>query len=631
MIFKQQTTHLVKNPHTTFWLAVLGLVVYLLQSFVYIFTSGSMLDEGLYLLKGWYFATGQYIPFQDYGVLTNHMPLAFLIPGYIQSWFGPGLLAGRLFAVAVGFVAVWATWHVARRLGGEWWGQFALWAMVLNPAMVRTFSMALSQGLVVALTAVSLWLSLRRKPKAWQVLLAGGLMGILTMVRVNMLPLVGLWLLYILWEHKSRMFWVSIAGFALVFLGVHLAYWPNILRMWAYWIPEGWVEALEPFYTPWNKYTGRELTPNWGWLSNLDDPAWDPIISFWLAMRFNFVVMVGFIANILLWPMNNAWPDQFTKRLAIFLNTAFLALLLVHMWAALGNNSCTSFCFSGYVVFLGAVGLLSIVVTAPYWRRDLPALRQGFLAMVLVLLCAGIGFGAVDKIGRFVAELPVPRLSADPAPLWAFFHNKYGLSFNHSRQVLSALAGLGVGLVLLTTLPWLLRRCLPSKTSWTAAALLGLFAGGYLLTSTPLFALGDETLKCGGNLVRSYAQAGRELSPLLHVGERLYYHGPNSPAILLYLPAVQIYPAQLNNVFAFSTASDGSDSERLERFGYWNEQLKEEWSAEADVVLLETRRFAEWRPLTDSGEFNIVYVGEDLEPCRPGESGLVLLRRSNQE
>ena len=33
--------------------------------------------------------SGEYQPYQDYGVWTNHMPPSFLIPGLIQVWFGP--------------------------------------------------------------------------------------------------------------------------------------------------------------------------------------------------------------------------------------------------------------------------------------------------------------------------------------------------------------------------------------------------------------------------------------------------------------------------------------------------------------------------------------------------------------
>ena len=67
-------------------LAAVAALLYFLQSKIFAMTQLSVLDEGAYLLKGLWFATGKYIPYQEFGPFTNHMPLAFLIPGYIQAY-----------------------------------------------------------------------------------------------------------------------------------------------------------------------------------------------------------------------------------------------------------------------------------------------------------------------------------------------------------------------------------------------------------------------------------------------------------------------------------------------------------------------------------------------------------------
>ena len=159
---------------------------------------------------------------------------------------------------------------------------------------------------------------------------------------------------------------------------------------------------------------------------------------------------------------------------------------------------------------------------------------------------------------------------------------------------------------------------------------MALFAIGFMLSPTPIFSLGDESLQCGGNLIQAYQKAGSELFPLIRSGERLYYQGPNSPAILLYLPKVEIYPPQLNNVFSFSLDANNSDSDKLLKFGYWNQALKVQWMAEADLVLLEARQYEDWKSLVETGILNIAYVSEPLEPCRGKDSGLVLLRRNTE-
>lgn len=110
-------------------LSLIGGFVYLIQSWLYAQMQTSLLDEGAYLYKGYLFAIGKYWPYQDYGPWTNHMPLSFLIPGYAQAVFGPGLRTGRYLAVILGLLTIIGLWVITRRLGGSWWQlwQFGLW------------------------------------------------------------------------------------------------------------------------------------------------------------------------------------------------------------------------------------------------------------------------------------------------------------------------------------------------------------------------------------------------------------------------------------------------------------------------------------------------------------------------
>src|SRR5512143_3889983 len=80
-------------------LALVGMLTYAGLALWFAHTSASNLDEGSYLYKGYLFASGQYHPFELYGPQTNKAPLAFLIPGYAESIFGPGLRTGRYVAI----------------------------------------------------------------------------------------------------------------------------------------------------------------------------------------------------------------------------------------------------------------------------------------------------------------------------------------------------------------------------------------------------------------------------------------------------------------------------------------------------------------------------------------------------
>jgi len=83
-------------------IALAGAFVFLLQALQSATRQASILDEGLYLVKGFLFTSGRYIPFQADGPWTNQMPLSYLIPGTIQLLFGTGLRTGRIFSVILG-------------------------------------------------------------------------------------------------------------------------------------------------------------------------------------------------------------------------------------------------------------------------------------------------------------------------------------------------------------------------------------------------------------------------------------------------------------------------------------------------------------------------------------------------
>ncbi|NJN79103.1 MAG: hypothetical protein HC797_00750 [Anaerolineales bacterium] len=72
---------LLKNRELPSWLpfamAGLGAILYLIQAFIYAHTTVSSLDEGSYLIKGFYYLRGVYEPFEPYGPLTNKAPLPF--------------------------------------------------------------------------------------------------------------------------------------------------------------------------------------------------------------------------------------------------------------------------------------------------------------------------------------------------------------------------------------------------------------------------------------------------------------------------------------------------------------------------------------------------------------------------
>ena len=172
-------------PRLAEFTAVIGGIFYFIQSVISAHTQLSYLDEGAYLLKGFLFATGKYWPFQDFGPWTNHMPLSFLVPGWVQVLFGPGLRTGRYLAVFLSLLMLVGIWILGRRLGGVWWAAALVWYFAINGPAIKTYSVMGSQGLVACILVWILVLVLGPGRKFWQVIIGTFLAGILLLTRIN--------------------------------------------------------------------------------------------------------------------------------------------------------------------------------------------------------------------------------------------------------------------------------------------------------------------------------------------------------------------------------------------------------------------------------------------------------------
>jgi len=221
MDWRSRFGHIAGTPWVAETLAILGGILYAAQSWAYAHTQSSILDEGAYLLKGYLFATGKYTPFQEYGPWSNHMPFSFLIPGYAQIIFGPGLRTGRYFAFAIGLVTLLGIWMLARRLGNRWWAVVAVWLVALNIPLIKTFSVMASQGLVACMFVWVLVLALGKQRPTWQILLGTALAGLMMLTRINLTPVLPLLILYIFWENGRKIgAWSLLLGIVVFCVGM---------------------------------------------------------------------------------------------------------------------------------------------------------------------------------------------------------------------------------------------------------------------------------------------------------------------------------------------------------------------------------------------------------------------------
>lgn len=626
------------------WLAELiafaGGVLYLWQLWVYAHNQDSVLDEGAYVYKGWLFVTGRYTPYQPYGPWTNHMPLAFLIPGLIQVLFGPGIRTARYAAIVFAVLTLIGAWLFARRLGNRWWATALVWAMALNSALVKGYSTAVSQGIVACLFTWTLFFTLGSNRPLWQIVLGSFLAATAFMTRINMLPLLPLLVLYIGWEHGVKSGFLSAITMGIVVIFWHALYWPDILQVWAR-LPR----SITPFLDPWR------LPPGYG-------SAWKPYtppgarwISFFHSIRFHFLSIIGVVTTLVLWPKTGSWKNDSAKRITTFLIVLFGSLFLSHSWAALGKNYCV-FCLAGYVSFFTVSGLFVIILAAPSWRLHLSPWLQILLAIFILIASTGLGWSAFEQISDPLYNINLPRWMTGSSlpgfvPLGAVLINKFAIDPQVLRRLLPALFGLITGSLILTiatAITIFLGKSQPKKRSespspatpqlnsntpsWGYWALLIFIGLGFLLTPTPALAGGYTIYDCPGDNIASYETAGLHLAQSIPPGALVYWKGTLSAIPLLYLPNIRIFPPQIND--GYSLIRRGEAIESITRFGRWNSTLAQQWAQQADYILIEERSYSGWlRRLVKGKQFQELPPTSPAAACRP-DSIIRIFRRLPQ-
>jgi hypothetical protein len=585
-----------------------GILVFVIQLGIYAHLQVPVLDEGLYLYKGLLYVSGHYQPFQDYGPLTYQMPLAFLIPGTIQFIFGPGLTIGRYFAVLLSLFTIVGLWITSRRLTNSWLAAGAVWVLALTPAAARMYSMAISEGLVACLLMWVMALTLGEGRRLWQLVLGSILAGVILMIRIDLLPLLPLLCLYILWQHGWRTtIWATIACLLPVII-IHALYWPNILRMWAYWLPE----SIAPFLKPWRPPMG--VIPFW----NPTVSLFERLTSFIEGIRFYYVPVVGTMATWILWPRKSTWKSLAQYRVTIFLSVFFFSMLVLYVWASLvqTKDNCVN-CFPIYTSFYAYSGLLLVIVTITSWRTSLDRWRQIVSGVAIFILISLLGFNLIP--GQFIEsieKLPVPRIRSmhilpGTAELYRVISNKLHLDLAVVSDIFSViipllLAALFCGLILLFArlLPRLIKS-IPSNVSSGAYGLIFLVLVGGVLSPTKWLGNGYHRYDCNANVLKVEELVGRALQKVIQPQAKIFWRGI-SPVTLLYLPQARIYPAQLDGDYAYKL---GGDMDALERYGWWDESLGLKWIKDADYILVAQKYYYGWlKNALESGGYQEIYA-----------------------
>ena len=588
-------------------LTVAGFFAYILRAMEIARTRTSFLDEGLYLYKGYLFATGRQIPFADYGVWTNHAILSFLIPGYIQKWFGPGLETGRYFMIFLSLFTLLGLWVFAKRWGNAWWAAGVVWVMALNPAEIKVHTLALSEGLVAALLVWIVVLVVGEKRPLWQILLSAALTAPLVLTRENMAFVPLLLFIYIFWQHGWKAGLLSMLCSAVLFLAGNAFYFPDNLKFWATRVPS----LSIPFLRDWVPVGGGGASLPGTEESNL----YRMFLYFWLTFRLHFVALVSAVTAWLLLPYRSVRPVSERMRAVIFLSVLLIVLYVAHVQVAFFGEFCIS-CILLYVGYFDFLGLMLLVIAVPLLVKQLTPLRQGIIFTVIALTILGIGFSSHEDLSSDFAKAMIERL--DGTYLWgALIHYidlPHLLLFRVTFVLLVSVTVIVLGAILLIVLyrRWNDEQRMGGKIGIVALNLFLIL--GLLISPTKALGAGSDFFECGGtDVFASYRRAGAELSQVIEPGSKIYWEG-RLLAIFLYLPDVKIYAPQMNHVHSYFV---GGDADIHLRSSQWNDELARQWLAEADYILVQnTEKVYLTDEMLESGAFIKVASSPRAEKCR---------------
>ena len=575
----------------------------------------SVIDEGLYLIKGFLFATGRYTPFQDGGPWTNHMPFSFLIPGWVQQYVEPGLRTARYYAIGLGGLFILGLWIVTRRLGGKWLAAFAIWIFAINPAIIKILSQALSQGIILVMFVWVLVLILGNSRPTWQVISASVLAGLMLLTRLNMAAVLPLLIIYIFWEHGTRKGWIALLSGILVVVFGHALFWPDILKIWVYWLPS----SITPFLDHWRD-------------SSVDFSLWSPSMSLYsrldsllISVRTHLIPFLGAIFLWLSWPRTKKpWPKKLMGKSAVFLTTLLIVLFFMHAWASLGQNYCV-YCLQIYSAFFSFIGVLLFVLAARRWYPNISQTRQFGIIIIIGILSIIISLPLITRIVPFIQELQIVRISElrllpGTSALSNLITNKFGIS-SHQQQRIGEFVLWSLALALILMIISLGRDILRKQTVRVDLSKhicrLAVIVSAWLVILTLAFGYHNRAYDCGEDVIDSYETAGKFISDLIPSGSKVYWLGGQSPTLLLYLPQVEIYPPQLNMAYTYRL---GGNPEEMLRFGSWNKALAEEWLQESDFVLLEHDKVNDGIARTFleiADEYHEVATSPPVLDCRP--------------
>lgn len=153
---------------------------------------------------------------------------------------------------------------------------------------------------------------------------------------------------------------------------------------------------------------------------------------------------------------------------------------------------------------------------------------------------------------------------------------------------------IGIAVILIAFLIWKKRNM-----SRFALVLANTFLISGILLS-PILHLGASQIDCKTDIIRNHEELGAYLTSIIPDGSLVYWDGGNAYTPMIYVPEARIFPPQINDGYTFHI---GGDPDVLYYFSHWNAELDARWRAQADVFIIEAKRYANWKSFLTPQEF----------------------------
>jgi len=643
------------NPRSTrFWLW-LGVIAVGVQLVVYLFFVGTWLDEGLYACKGHLAATGAYRLYQDGGPWFEYMPLAFLVPGVVQAWFGPSFYAGRVFSLLCAALAVLSVYRLALRIGGRRAAVCALWLMAAGVVTLRYY-VAIDPYAWTALCLVLALLALAsgvRSPT--REILAVFLAAVMLMTRRNMIVAWAILVLFALivqrrWRDRAIVLAASI-GFPALMMW---PFWPEIRATLTAIPVVGRRLRQLTGYQPSAIVTGGKL------LTFTTQYRWDAILE--MVSYYVPVIVTGGLC--LVWGgaqwccRKGKWRLLQQHRITLLVGVLFLANLVIHVYGAQSFGPRNVVAYFNYLAHLGAV-LGGVWISAVLFgrqtegREPVPSGRhddtpRGLTGPLVVLalgwglwllpLKAIVSYRSFDAavLGRYSVGYAVFLLAygacllGGAVAVWAAISGSVRKTSSRSAPRRGALlpGAVSIGSAFAAAGLWVVARRAQAglETVFLAALLLFVLAWGMLcarlkhpvLSAVSVGALMLASLTTGAG---SFMLAERPHFPVIRrAADRLAaLTAPTDRIFALahmhafFLAQRYPYPPLINKEYTFVVSP--SDPETLLRAHRWNYALAARWLREADVIVLShacTRYFRDYQRGRSGSGADVMDLVEDV-------------------